>query len=115
MTTTNGCDLNSTNHFEYKEQIYAAYANYKYQMEKFNIQAGLRSEYTAINILQKTLNEEHKDDYLKWFPSVSMKYELTSNHSMHASYSKRINRPSQFDLNPFRFYDDSLTTLRIQI
>jgi hypothetical protein len=34
-------------------------------MEKLNIQGGLRSEYTAINILQKTLNEEHKDDYLK--------------------------------------------------
>ncbi|WP_095928049.1 outer membrane beta-barrel family protein [Flavobacterium sp. ACN2] len=100
-------DFNSTNHFEYNEQIYAAYANYKYQLEKLNIQAGLRSEYTAINIDQKTLNEEHKDDYLKWFPSLSLKYEFTSNHSAHASYSKRINRPSQFDLNPFRFYDDS--------
>ena len=100
-------DANSTNHFEYREQIYAAYANYKYQMEKLNIQGGLRTEYTAINILQKTLNEEHKDDYLKWFPSVSMKYEFNENNSVHASYSKRINRPSQFDLNPFRFYDDS--------
>lgn len=100
-------DANSTNHFEYKEQIYAAYANYKYQMEKLNIQGGLRTEYTAINILQKTLNEEHKDDYLKWFPSVSMKYEFNERNSVHASYSKRINRPSQFDLNPFRFYDDS--------
>ena len=100
-------DANSTNHFEYKEQIYAAYANYKYQMEKLNIQGGLRTEYTAINILQKTLNEEHKDDYLKWFPSVSMKYEFNEDNSVHASYSKRINRPSQFDLNPFRFYDDS--------
>ena len=53
------------------------------------------------------MNEQHKDDYLKWFPSLSLKYEFTSNHSAHASYSKRINRPSQFDLNPFRFYDDS--------
>nr|WP_294783572.1 TonB-dependent receptor [uncultured Flavobacterium sp.] len=100
-------DANSTNHFEYNEQIYAAYVNYKYQLEKLNIQAGLRTEYTALNIDQKTLNEEHKDDYLKWFPSLSLKYEFTSNHSAHASYSKRINRPSQFDLNPFRFYDDS--------
>ncbi|PWB27779.1 TonB-dependent receptor domain-containing protein [Flavobacterium sp. HTF] len=100
-------DFNSTNHFEYNEQIYAAYANYKYQLEKLNIQAGIRTEYTTININQKTLNEEHKDDYLKWFPSLSLKYEFTSNHSAHASYSKRINRPSQFDLNPFRFYDDS--------
>ncbi|OIV42906.1 TonB-dependent receptor domain-containing protein [Flavobacterium johnsoniae] len=100
-------DPNSTNHFEYKEQIYAAYANYKYQLGNLNIQGGLRSEYTAIDILQKTLNEEHQDDYLKWFPSLSLKYEFTSSHSVHASYSKRINRPSQFDLNPFRFYDDS--------
>lgn len=100
-------DTNSTNHFEYQEQIYAAYTNYKYQMDNLNIQAGLRTEYTAINILQKTLNQKHKDDYLKWFPSLSLKYELNSNHSIHTSYSKRINRPSQFDLNPFRFYDDS--------
>ena len=100
-------DANSTNHFEYKEQIYAAYANYKYQLDKLNIQAGLRSEYTAIAILQKTLNEEHKDDYLKWFPSISLKYEFNNSHSVHTSYSKRINRPSQFDLNPFRFYDDA--------
>ncbi|MFB9078568.1 TonB-dependent receptor domain-containing protein [Flavobacterium procerum] len=100
-------DFNSTNHFEYNEQIYAAYINYKYQLDKLNIQGGLRSEYTAIDINQKTLNETHKDDYLNWFPSISLKYELTSSHSVHASYSKRINRPSQFDLNPFRFYDDS--------
>ena len=100
-------DPNSTNHFEYKEQIYAGYANYKYQLEKLSIQGGIRTEYTAINIAQKTLKEEHKSDYLKWFPSISMKYELNTDHAMHASYSKRINRPSQFDLNPFRFYDDS--------
>lgn len=100
-------DPNSTNHFVYKEQIYAAYANYKYQLEKFNIQAGIRTEYTAIDIIQKTLNQNHKDDYLKWFPSVSMKYEMNDNHSFHVSYSKRINRPSQYDLNPFRFYNDS--------
>lgn len=100
-------DPNSTNHFVYDEQIYAAYANYKYKLENLSIQGGIRTEYTAIDINQKTLNEKHKDDYLKWFPSLALKYEMNSNHSMHASYSKRINRPSQFDLNPFRFYDDS--------
>ena len=100
-------DPKSTNHFEYKEQIYAAYVNYKYQMEKFTIQAGVRTELTAIDIIQKTLNENHKDDYLNWFPSLSMKYDWNENHSFHTSYSKRINRPSQYDLNPFRFYNDS--------
>lgn len=100
-------DPNSTNHFEYKEHIYAGYVNYKYQLEKFNVQGGIRTEYTVINIIQKTLNQNHKNDYLNWFPSLSMKYELNDKHSFHTSYSKRINRPSQYDLNPFRFYNDS--------
>ncbi|MFC0781294.1 outer membrane beta-barrel protein, partial [Flavobacterium sp. HJSW_4] len=43
-------DFNSTNHFEYNEQIYADYANYIYHLVKLNIQAVLRSEFTAINI-----------------------------------------------------------------
>ena len=43
---------------------------------------------------------------MKWFPSLSMKYEVNENHSFHTSYSRRINRPDQFELNPFRFYND---------
>ena len=99
-------DASSTNHFVYKEQIHAAYVNYKYQIANFNIQAGVRTEYTAIDIIQKTLNTNNKSDYLKWFPSLSMKYEVNENHSFHTSYSRRINRPDQFELNPFRFYND---------
>ncbi|KDN53665.1 outer membrane beta-barrel family protein [Flavobacterium seoulense] len=99
-------DASSTNHFVYKEQIHAAYVNYKYQIDNFNIQAGIRTEFTAIDIIQKTLNTNNKSDYLKWFPSLSMKYEVNENHSFHTSYSRRINRPDQFELNPFRFYND---------
>jgi hypothetical protein len=40
------------------------------------------------------------------FPSASVRYQLNDKHEFYASYSKRINRPSHFDLNPFRFYDD---------
>lgn len=99
-------DPNSTNHFQYNEQIYAAYTNYKYHLNNIIIQGGIRTEYTNLKIIQKTLNSKHSNSYLKWFPSFSMKYEINNEHSIHTSYSKRINRPSQFDLNPFRFYDD---------
>lgn len=99
-------DANSTNHFKYNENIYAAYTNYKYKKDNLIIQGGIRTEYTDIDIIQKTLKVKHSNNYLKWFPSVSLKYELNNNNSFHTSYSKRINRPSQFDLNPFRFYDD---------
>lgn len=99
-------DPTSTNHYKYNEQIHAAYANYKFTVDKWNFQVGLRSEFTQTEIDQKTTKEYSKNDYTKFFPSASIKYETDSAHGFYASYSKRINRPSHFDLNPFRFYDD---------
>ncbi|MBW3517674.1 TonB-dependent receptor domain-containing protein [Flavobacterium sp. NKUCC04_CG] len=99
-------DPSATNHFVFKEQIHAGYANYKFQGSRFHFQAGLRMEYTTIDGEQRISNLKNTDDYIKFFPSLSMKYELNDQNAFHTSYSKRINRPSHFDLNPFRFYDD---------
>lgn len=99
-------DPETTNHYSYKEQIHAAYLNYKLALDHWQIQVGLRNEYTDRNIHQKTTAEKHQTDYNKLFPSASIKYETDQAHSYYASYSKRINRPSHFDLNPFRFYND---------
>ncbi|EHQ44359.1 outer membrane beta-barrel family protein [Myroides odoratus] len=96
----------TTNHYDYKEQIHALYANYKATWDHWQIQVGLRNEYTDRTINQKTTAEHHQMDYNKLFPSASIKYETNQAHSYYASYSKRINRPSHFDLNPFRFYND---------
>lgn len=96
----------TTNHYDYKEQIHALYANYKATWDHWQIQVGLRNEYTDRTINQKTTAEHHQMDYNKLFPSASIKYETDQAHSYYASYSKRINRPSHFDLNPFRFYND---------
>ena len=99
-------DSASTNHYKYNEQIHAAYANYKLSLDHWSFQVGLRSEFTQTEIDQKTSKEYSKNDYTKFFPSASIKYETDNAHGFYASYSKRINRPSHFDLNPFRFYDD---------
>lgn len=99
-------DPETTNHYSYKEQIHAAYVNYKLALDHWQIQVGLRNEYTDRNIHQKTTSEKYQTDYNKLFPSASIKYETDQAHSYYASYSKRINRPSHFDLNPFRFYND---------
>ncbi len=99
-------DPSATNHFVFKEQIHAGYVNYKFAATKFQFQTGIRMEYTSIDGEQRTIKQNNTDDYLKFFPSVSLKYQLNEQNSLHSSYSKRINRPSHFDLNPFRFYDD---------
>lgn len=99
-------DPKATNHYTYKEQIHALYANYKLTLTHWSFQAGLRSEYTHTDIHQKTTSEAVKNEYTNLFPSASIKYESDNLHGFYVSYSKRINRPSHFDLNPFRFYDD---------
>ncbi|MCT3735857.1 TonB-dependent receptor domain-containing protein [Elizabethkingia anophelis] len=99
-------DDNASNEYAYKEQIHALYADYKLSLTKWTFQAGLRMETTHTDINQKTSQERRKRDYTNLFPSASVRYQLNDKHEFYASYSKRINRPSHFDLNPFRFYDD---------
>lgn len=42
-------DSSKSNHFLYKEQIHAAYLNYKQDWTNLSLQAGLRSEFTKAN------------------------------------------------------------------
>lgn len=99
-------DDKASNEYAYKEQIHALYANYKLNLTKWTFQLGLRTEITHTDINQKTSQEQRKRDYTNLFPSASIRYQMNDQHGFYASYSKRINRPSHFDLNPFRFYDD---------
>ncbi len=99
-------DLNLSNEFNYKEQIHAAYAMYTGKVEKFKYQLGLRSENTITNANQKTLNEIHKENYLDFFPTLNLSREIFKGDEMKISYSRRINRPMIFFINPFvRFID----------
>lgn len=100
-------DTKATNHFQFDEQIHAAYANYALNWDRLTVQAGVRMEYTSMSGEQQVTLEKNTADYVKWFPSASVKYTFPNKQAIHASYSKRINRPSHFDLNPFRFYDDA--------
>ncbi|WP_262247790.1 TonB-dependent receptor domain-containing protein [Parapedobacter soli] len=100
---------NRSNHFVYEEQVAAAYINYHKQLGKWGIQAGLRSEYTVSDGYSITLANRIKRDYIDFFPSVFLNYNLSDNHQMGLSYSKRINRPNYGNLNPFEYFLDQYT------
>ncbi|MGV3763502.1 TonB-dependent receptor domain-containing protein [Parapedobacter sp.] len=100
---------NRTNHFVYEEQVAAAYVNYHTQLGKWGFQAGLRSEYTVSDGNSITLANRIKRDYIDVFPSVFVNYNLSDNHQMGLSYSKRINRPNYGNLNPFEYFLDQYT------
>jgi outer membrane receptor protein involved in Fe transport len=51
--------------------------------------------------LLETTNKSGTQDYTNVFPSVHSSYNVSDNFSVQVGYSKRINRPSLRQLNPF--------------
>jgi outer membrane receptor protein involved in Fe transport len=105
-------DLGKTNHFVYKEFVNAAYINWGKQWKKVGVQSGLRAEYTNSEGNSKTLNKVVPRSYLSIFPTFFLNQQLTKNHSMRYSYSRRIGRPNYQQLNPFLFFLDPYTFQR---
>lgn len=106
-------DKEATNQFDYTENVNAAYANYSQQSGKFGIQAGIRLEQTNsegdLTSFVVTEDDNVKRNYLDWFPSAGVTYQLDEKNSFQFNYSRRINRPNYQDLNPFRQRLDELT------
>lgn len=105
-------DLGKTNHFVYKEFVNAAYINWGKQWKKVGVQSGLRAEYTNSEGNSKTLNKVVPRSYLSLFPTFFLNQQLSKNHSMRYSYSRRIGRPNYQQLNPFLFFLDPYTFQR---
>jgi outer membrane receptor protein involved in Fe transport len=99
-----------SNQFIYKEEIFAAYANYNTQLgEDYSLQAGLRVERTQSNGNSVTNNNEVDRTYTNFFPSLSLQRKINENNSISASYGRRIDRPNYASLNPFVYYIDEYT------
>lgn len=96
-----------SNRFEYDENVYAGYINYARSInEKWNFSAGLRAEQTdATGDLQAYLTRLQEPpvelNYLKWFPSAGLTWQVAPMHMLALNYSRRINRPDYNVLNPF--------------
>ncbi|MFN4199188.1 MAG: outer membrane beta-barrel family protein, partial [Flavobacterium sp.] len=98
-----------TNLFEYKESTQALYASFQKKLsDKWQTQIGLRYETTQTDgvttSVDPSLNQQNKFNYDQLFPTAYLMYQPSENHSFSANYSKRINRPIFWNLNPFRWY-----------
>jgi hypothetical protein len=105
-------DANRTNRFVYTEQIDAAYANISQRLGKFNLQAGLRGEYTSMKSEQKTTGEKNDTTYFNLFPTFFVSYQASQKHNIGISYSRRLSRPSYYELNPFEVAIDAYSFSR---
>ncbi|GAB3946425.1 outer membrane beta-barrel family protein [Spirosoma harenae] len=102
-------DTGKSNQFRYDESIIAAYITVNKTFNKTSFQAGLRGEKTTATGLQMIGNNGFERNYFQLFPSVFIKQPLSKNHELGISVSRRIDRPTYNQLNPFRAYIDATT------
>lgn len=110
-------DFEMSNKFNYTEDVSAAYINLSGVLtKKINYQGGLRYEHThSIGDLKREAGiPSHEEDYVErdynnLFPSGALTYTFDPNNVLNLTYSKRIQRPSYQDLNPFDWRLDELT------
>lgn len=86
--------------------IQAAYGILGKEWDLLSIQAGLRAEYTYRRVDHRMSDDPAIIDRLDLFPSVHTSRKIGKNDQMLASYSRRINRPRGFYLDPFPEYMD---------
>lgn len=94
-------DSSQTNVFEYNQKVLGVYAIGSYESDKWGVQAGLRLEYTNLNTHLINTNQKNTQNYINLFPSAHVSYKVNQQFSLQAGYSRRINRPDLWDLNPF--------------
>ena len=91
-----------SNLFAYDEDVHALYATFGGTIDKITFNAGLRAEqaYTTSRLLEPNV-ETFENDYFKVYPSAFVGYAFDDNTTLQASYSRRIERPRAWALNPF--------------
>ena len=101
-------DSLQTNNFSYKENIQSLYIDFlKKISEKWQIKFGLRYENTHTEGISVNHMKSNKISYEKLFPSAYISYTVNDNNFLNLNYSRRINRPAFWELNPFRWYNNA--------
>lgn len=112
------------NNFNYEENINAGYINYNRQFKTIMFQAGLRVENTHSKGISKGYRYDYNTNtqvsvdslldrqYTDVFPSAALTFNKNPMKQWSLTYSRRIDRPSYQNLNPFEFNLDKYTFQR---
>ena len=96
------------NQYDYFDQLYAIYGIYGNSLGKFKYQAGLRFEQVWTTSKVLITNTDYNSSYSSLYPSLHTQYDLGKERELQFSYSRRVQRPSPRELNPYVDYSDSL-------
>ena len=108
----------SSSVYGYKDQVYAAYGSYSNALKDFGYQLGLRAESSRYDgnsnysvgdngATKDTLGNFSNKYPISLFPSVFLSQKFGERSDLTLNYTRRIDRPSFFQLFPFTDYSDS--------
>ena len=94
--------------FDYKEQIYAVYGIYSNNFNKFQYQVGLRAEQANVDGSEAVTLTTFNKNYFALYPTIHLVQGLPDDQEIQLSYSRRVERPNNRQLNPYVDKSDSL-------
>lgn len=87
--------------FRYNNQIYAFYGMLHYKKLKYNLNLGLRTEYSNAQLMNGVNKTE-----LSALPYLNFQYRINDRQNIILSYRRSVNRPDLFQLNPYVYTDN---------
>ena len=104
---------NAGNNYSNSDNVYAGYLVFSNTMKSFGYQAGVRAERSEYTGVVSTTGDKFKNKYpVSLFPSLFLSKKLNSNQQLQLNYSRRVNRPTFFNLIPFIDRTDPLNYSR---
>jgi outer membrane receptor for ferrienterochelin and colicin len=98
-----------SNSFEYTDHVYAAYVTFSQKLkDSFNYQVGLRAESSGYDGEQIGKQHYTNDFPISLFPSLFLSKSFNHKQDLQLNYTRRINRPTFFQLMPNTDYSDPL-------
>ncbi|MBN2636350.1 MAG: TonB-dependent receptor [Prolixibacteraceae bacterium] len=89
---------------DFKRDIHAVYTTFSNQLGNIQFMAGLRGELTIRDIKNSAQAETSSLNRFDLFPTIHLSYPFNENNELMASYSRRINRPRGWSLDPTPAY-----------
>jgi len=97
------------NDFIMNMQKLGIYAIQKHKIRKLEYSLGVRLEQFSSEATQRAGDSRFSQNYVRLFPSVQLNYLIGDrNQTIGFNYTRRINRPGFFDLNPYISFEDPL-------
>jgi hypothetical protein len=97
------------NAFRYDETFHQGYVTLSRPVGKLSLQAGLRAEQAHTEFHLPTTGETFDNDYISLFPNANLRYDLGQGRQLGFNYSRRIQRPWIWFLNPVDGSTDPMT------